>query len=151
MDGPGIIAACALGPEGLDALAAALSAEDLPRDTLDAPNKHFFAFRGPDGTTIGYGGLEQCGPDAVLRSVVMMPAARGHGHGRRLMEGLVAEALRLGVRRLHLLTLDAAGFFAKCGFASADRAAAPAAIAATAEFAALCPDTATCMQRDLSR
>ncbi|MGR8918854.1 MAG: hypothetical protein ACU85V_04495, partial [Gammaproteobacteria bacterium] len=50
-------------------------------------------------------------------------------------------------RFVSLLTETAAAFFEHLGYSRAPRAAAPATIAATAEFASLCPDTAVCMRR----
>jgi amino-acid N-acetyltransferase len=51
--------------------------------------------------------------------------------------------------RLHLLTTTAAQFFHRLGYVAADRATAPAAIAGSQEFAALCPVTAQYMVKDL--
>lgn len=86
--------------------------------------------------------MEGDGPDLLLRSVVVPPPARDRGLGRAVVEALEAEAARLGAARLHLLTATAARFFEGLGYRPAERAAAPPAIAATAQLARLCPASA---------
>jgi amino-acid N-acetyltransferase len=53
------------------------------------------------------------------------------------------------VERLHLLTSGTGEFFRKLGYAYADRDAAPAFIAATAQFTSLCGPRATYLVKDL--
>jgi amino-acid N-acetyltransferase len=130
-----------------DELAAALRRAGLPTDDLGRPGQIFWRFADGAGRTLGYAGLEGEGPDRLLRSVVIDTSARGRGHGRALVDTISKEAAKRGTARLWLLTLDAAGFFEKAGFARVTRGQAPASIAATAEFRSLCPDTAVCMTR----
>jgi N-acetylglutamate synthase-like GNAT family acetyltransferase len=49
-----------------------------------------------------------------------------------------------------LLTTTARAFFDKLGYAAVDRAGVPGAIRATAQFSALCPDSATVMVKRLA-
>ena len=63
------------------------------------------------------------------------------------MHGLIAEAGKLGLADVYLLTETAAPFFAALGFAPCAREAAPAEIAATRQFAELCPASAKLMRR----
>ncbi len=123
-------------------LHAALSAARLPTGDLLLTGRRFFRI-GPDGKAACYGGLKGNGPDLLLRSVVVPPPARGRGAGRATMLALETEAARLGAVRLHLLTTTAAAFFQGLGYRPAERAAAPPAIAATAQFTSLCPGSAT--------
>ncbi len=129
------------------ALAAALAAEGLPYSDLEGAAKEFFAFEDAQGRLVGYGGLEACGEDALLRSVVSL--RRGRGFGRRIVEWLIARAKERGVRRLYLLTLDASGFFEHLGFEAERRNAVPSAVAGTEEFRSLCPQSAICLRLDL--
>lgn len=129
-------------------LVALLAAEGLPTDDLTAPGRRFWRVADEDGL-LGYGGLEAGGADGLLRSVVVPPDRRGLGAGRAVVAAISEEARRLGVERLWLLTTGAAGFFEKLGFRRADRASAPPDIAASAQFAGLCPGSAVCMRRDL--
>lgn len=138
-----------LAPAG--ELADALRQAGLPVEDLGGAGQRFWRFGGNDGGTLGYAGLEGEGPDVLLRSVTIAPAARGRGHGLALVDAIADEAVTRGVERLWLLTLDAAGFFEKAGFTRVPRATAPPAIAATAEFVSLCPATAVCMARPLGR
>jgi amino-acid N-acetyltransferase len=48
-----------------------------------------------------------------------------------------------------LLTTDSASFFAALGYTSCRRDDVPASIRATAQFAALCPQTASVMSKKL--
>lgn len=135
-----------LRPGQLAELEAALESAELPYEDLAEPGRRFY--RLDEGErTLGWGGLELHGPDALLRSVVVRD--RGRGTGRALVARIGDEARRLGVERLWLLTTTAAPFFAKLGFDEAARDAAPAAIRATREFRDICPASATCMVRRL--
>lgn len=129
-------------------MATALAAEGLPTDDLDDPRHRFFAFDRA-GERVGYGGLELHGEVALLRSLVTLPAARGFGVGAAMVEWLAAHARGQDACSLYLLTMGAADYFARHGFARIERASAPPAIAATAQFSALCPASAVVMRRDL--
>ena len=144
------LTAVELGREDLDDLAQALAAEGMPADDLAGPDKRFFAFDDRERGRIGFGGVEVHGGEGLLRSVVTVQGMRGRGYGRAMVEWLVREAARSGVRRLYLLTMDAAGFFGRYGFTATDRGAVPPVIARTEQFATLCPASAVCMVRELS-
>ena len=88
-------------------------------------------------------------PDRLLRSIVVLPDRRGHGLGQALVATLEQQARHLRVQRLHLLTTTAAPFFRTLGYADTDRGAAPPAIAASREFAALCPASAAYLVKAL--
>lgn len=137
-----------VGPDDLVQMSAALRAASLPADDLDDPNLRLFAYE-LDGLVIGYGGLEPHGEDALLRSVVVGAQGRGTGLGRKIVGALIAEAKRLGARRLYLLTTDQRDFFARLGFVATDRQSAPAGIASSRQMRQLCPATAILMRRDL--
>ncbi len=139
-----------LGRDEIGELAKVLAANGLSADVLAGAGKRFFAFNDRAGTRVGFGGVEECGGEGLLRSVVAVEGVRGRGFGRAIVEWLVRDAADRGVRRLYLLTMDAPGFFERCGFSPAHRRAVPAVIAETEQFAALCPTTAVCMVRELS-
>jgi N-acetylglutamate synthase-like GNAT family acetyltransferase len=98
-------------------------------------------------TTLGWSG--SAGSDRLLRSLVVVADHRGAGIGRAMLALLEGEARRLGVERLRLLTNTAAPFFRVNGYAGADRAAAPPTVAASREFTALCPASATYLVKAL--
>ncbi|MAG06176.1 MAG: tyrosine protein phosphatase [Sphingomonadaceae bacterium] len=132
----------------LEELVPALAAEGLPVDDIEDDGRAFFAFHHA-GRCIGFGGIEGDGPDRILRSVVILGAARGQGTGRESVALLESEARRQGVARLHLLTTTAADFFRKLGYRDHDREDAPAAVASSREFAALCPASAEYLVKPL--
>ncbi len=141
------VQARALDDEDLPTLRAALAAAGLPTDDIDQPGRDFYAILDHRGRTIGYGGLERHGTAALLRSIVVPPRERGRGQGGVIVETLEREAAGRGVTTVYVLTTDAAPFFARIGYSSIDRASVPAAIAGTAQFATLCPTTATVMRK----
>ncbi len=137
-----------LTAEDLPSLADLLAANGLPTSDLTAAGRRFWRVADGDGL-LGYGGLEAYGADGLLRSVVVPVERRGGGAGRAIVATVSEEARRLGVERLWLLTIGAAGFFERLGFRRADRKSAPADIASSAQFAGLCPGSAVCLRRDL--
>jgi amino-acid N-acetyltransferase len=132
-----------------DALAAALAKEKLASDDVEEPGRLFFRFETMDGLPVGFGGLEPHGEDGLLRSLVTLPPLRDRGFGKVMVAALEREAQLHGCRSLWLLTTSAAEFYALLGYAKCERDAVPAAIAATAEFATLCPASAVVMVKRL--
>ena len=127
-------------------LRKALRAASLPDDDLDADGVRLYAFE-QSGDVVGYGGLEIGGGHALLRSIVVDPARRRQGVGRRIIELLSANAAREGVRRAFLLTTGARAYFEGLGFAAVDRKDAPHAILSTRQAAGLCPASAVLMAK----
>ncbi|RLP77765.1 N-acetyltransferase [Mycetocola tolaasinivorans] len=75
-----------------------------------------------DGEPVGCGGVRALSPERFeVKHVFLRPAARGAGHGRRLLERLETEARTLGATELVLdtnATLAAAGgLYRSSGFA----------------------------------
>jgi GNAT superfamily N-acetyltransferase len=123
----------------------ALVAAGVPTSDLFDGDAHYFAAKDH-----GFGGFVRIGDIALLRSIVIAKDRRGQGSGTIILDGLIAQLRALGVSGAWLLTTAADNFFAKHGFARRPRTDAPAAIAATAQFRELCPDTAVLMHRALS-
>ncbi|MDQ7248944.1 arsenic resistance N-acetyltransferase ArsN2 [Dongia sedimenti] len=120
----------------------------LPTADLVGAGKRYFRLV-EAGQCRGYGGIEARGSHALLRSIVVEGRERGHGYGRTLVHGLVAEAEKLGLKDAYLLTETAAPFFAALGFNPCDRQTAPPEIAQSQQFAELCPASAKLMRREL--
>lgn len=75
--------------------------------TLDemAPPDGAFVILYEDGEPVAGGGLRRLGDDvAEIKRMFVEPAARGRGHGRRVLEEIEAAAAELGYRRLRLDT-----------------------------------------------
>jgi amino-acid N-acetyltransferase len=69
-----------------------------------------------DGAFAGCCALAVLTPDlAEVRSLAVLPEAGGRGIGKALVDAVVAEARRLGLRRVFALTL-VPEFFERCGF-----------------------------------
>lgn len=130
-------------------LVAALTAEGLPTADLGRAPQRFFAAR-LEGRVVARVGLEGEGEERILRSLVIAPEARRSGLARRVLAEVEAVAAADGVRRLWLLTTTAAAVFDRLGWRRVPRAEAPGDIAASAEFAALCPASAVCMMHALT-
>ena len=128
--------------EALDA--AALPAADL----TDAHMEHFF-YSGQPSAPSGIVGLEFCGADVLLRSLVVAPDSRAAGLGSALVEHAESYARARGAGSMFLLTTTAEGFFSRRGYAPAQRESAPTAIRATGEFAELCPASSAFMVKKL--
>lgn len=64
--------------EGNDAdLKAALTDAHLPTDDIDDQGRTFFRAQSSDGRAVGFLGVERCGDNFLLRSVVVLPDQRG--------------------------------------------------------------------------
>ncbi len=90
--------------------AAALADAGLPTDDLlSEPFRYFSA------NDMAWGGIG-AGPDALIRSIVVLPEARNRGYGVAVTEALVQQARESGVERLWLLTTSASPFFERLGW-----------------------------------
>jgi amino-acid N-acetyltransferase len=137
-------------PADREAIAALLVACDLPHEDI-APHLERFTVARDAGRLVGVIGLEVHGVDGLVRSLAVADDRRGEGIARRLYASLLGGAHRLGLSRLYLLTTTAQGFFEMLGFRAVPRESVPESIRATEEFRALCPSSAICMTRPLSR
>ncbi|AZO32296.1 arsenic resistance N-acetyltransferase ArsN2 [Mesorhizobium sp. M1B.F.Ca.ET.045.04.1.1] len=129
-------------------LRLALGGAATPVDDLDDAHRTFFRFV-DEGQTIGFAGLETYGPNALLRSLVILPEARSIGLGRRATGLLLEQARAAGAAHAYLLTIDAVPFFADMGFEVVVRLDAPAEILATRQAESLCSSTAVLMARPI--
>ncbi len=132
---------------GAPDLAAALAAASLPIEDLTDAGRTFYRFD-TDGAPVGYAGYELYGPDALLRSVVVLPEMRGRGFGRAIAEEALGRAYLEGARTAYLLTTTAEEFFEHLGFRPIARTKAPASILATRQATTICA-TAALLARPL--
>jgi N-acetylglutamate synthase-like GNAT family acetyltransferase len=102
-------------PEDLPAIDALIMAEHLPAFRTGEFLETFWVLERED-RLVGCVGLEVYGAAALLRSVITSPELRGEGYGDLLVRKAFDEALRRGVKRLYLFTMDKAPFFARHGF-----------------------------------
>lgn len=129
-------------------LAALLDQNHLPTDDLPRPEVRFLGAM--DGASLdGCVAIETCGRHALLRSLLVTQRARQAGLGSALVAAAEDLAHAQGLESIHLLTTDAADYFAARGYAVVDRIQVPPSIAGTAQFAGLCPASATVMGKEL--
>jgi N-acetylglutamate synthase-like GNAT family acetyltransferase len=125
-----------------------LGAAELPRaGVADAIATFVLAEHGVE--VVGVAGLELCGDNGLLRSVAVTPAWQNRGLARRLVRHVIAAARERHLRVVYLLTTTAADYFATLGFARTTRQTVPQDVAATEEFASLCPASAVVMMREV--
>ncbi|MGZ6339132.1 MAG: arsenic resistance N-acetyltransferase ArsN2 [Candidatus Limnocylindrales bacterium] len=138
-------AARTLDPTSVERL---LEAAGLPLDGAVAAVEQGAVLREGEAI-VACAGLESHGEAWLLRSVAVASDRRGQGFGRRVVRAAEQAATASGARELYLLTETAGPFFARLGYEPVDRAAVPPALAASAEFADLCPVAAPVMWRRL--
>ncbi len=141
-DGDRVVIADRLSLADLGELEAALMDAGLPAGDIASLTGSFYRFAKPLGQTVGYGGLQATGEDALLRSLVVLPAFRGQGFGKAVVLTLERIAATASHTTLHVLTISAEGLFTKLGYRAGPRESAPSAIAATSAFRDLCPASA---------
>ncbi|MFK0278820.1 arsenic resistance N-acetyltransferase ArsN2 [Ensifer sp. NPDC090286] len=125
-------------------LKLALSASGLPTEDLEDTGRSFFRAVSSDGGTVGYAGIEVCGDDVLLRSMVILPEHRGKALGKSLTrETLKAVNVSSAV---FLATTSAAPFFESLGFVVVERGDVPSAVLATRQLSGICPASATIMK-----
>lgn len=134
------------GPADLERVLDLLVASGLPTMGVAAAFDRFVVAT-RDGRVVGTAGLEVVGSSALLRSVAVAEGERGNGTGQALIGRMIAEAGRLGLDDLWLLTETAAPLFRRFGFRERDRAEVAPAVAATEEFRCCCPVGAKLMSR----
>jgi amino-acid N-acetyltransferase len=135
----------AAASEHLHAVRALLLRADLPLEGLEAQFPGAFVVAQRQDEIAGAAGLERHGDVGLLRSVVVAEHCRGRGVGRLLVEDRLQAAVAAGIARVFLLTTTARTYFETLGFAVTARAEVPPALAASTEFARVCPASATCL------
>ena len=122
-----------------DDVIALLEGGGLPTSDISTGRRiRLFGFR-EDGRLVGVVGVEDYGTDGMLRSLAVAQDRRNCGYGISLVSCAESDAVSRGIRRLYLLTTSASAFFARLGYEAIPRSKAPGAIAATPQFASLCP------------
>lgn len=132
----------------LPAVRALLDAASLPTGDLPGADR-VLVLRSGD-RVLGCVAVEAHGDAGLLRSLALLPEARGHGLGRRLVAAAEALARTDQLGSLVLLTTTAAPFFQSLGYAVMDRADAPPSVRQSSEFRGSCCASATCLGKLLS-
>ena len=128
---------------------ALLEEARLPTSDLTPAHMQHFFILGFDDAAIGVVGLELCGSDALLRSLVVASQWQKRALGPTLLSHVEAHARAHGVVSLYLLTTEASAFFSRHGFCDIQRKLAPELIRSTREFADSCPTNSAFMVKQL--
>ena len=136
-------------PDDLAAARSLLERASLPVSGLEEQFGSGYAVAESGHTIVGVTGIERHGRYGLLRSAAIDTAWRGQGIGEALARNRLAWATAVGMDSVYLLTETAAEWFPRFGFTRVDRGAVPAEIAASGEFAHLCPVSAVVMHLDL--
>jgi amino-acid N-acetyltransferase len=131
--------------EDLEGIKALLVELNLPTAGVDEHWKTFLIARDGDAM-VGCGGAEAYQVVALIRSIAVKPAYRGHGIGRSLVRQLLDRLASRGLREFYLLTTTAEAYFRKRGFKTIDRDEVHPQLLSSRELQDACPETATCMR-----
>lgn len=71
-------------------------------EIADTRNRYYLAAEGPAGELLGWAGVLVVADTAEIMTVGVVPAARRTGTGRRMLDVLLAEAVRRGAREAFL-------------------------------------------------
>lgn len=127
-----------------DDLRDALATAQLPTEDIQEAGRTFFKARSDGVEVIGFCGIEQCGSDFLLRSVVVLSGHRGRGFGKAIVEQTLRGLDRNG--DVYLATTTAAPFFSTIGFSEVPRESVPPAVLDTRQLSSICPSSATIMK-----
>jgi amino-acid N-acetyltransferase len=122
----------------------------LPVDDLDTSPVDFLVMR-EAGQVVGAIGLQTADGVGLLRSLAVLPPLHRQGRGGALVAAAEKLAERRGIDDLYLLTTSVPRFFALHDYMRVQRAAVPLALQRTAQFESVCPSSAVCMHKRLSR
>jgi amino-acid N-acetyltransferase len=122
----------------------------LPHLGVDGWIANFVMVEDEKGNCVGVAGLELYDTSGLLRSVAVDKDSRGRGHGRTLVNAILANARAKGVKNIYLLTDDAHDYFRRLGFQVVDRKDVDAPVKTSVEFTEACSESALVMRRVLS-
>lgn len=111
-----------------------------PLNSIYSHLRDFFVAESPEGEILGCCALAISWDNlAEVRSLVVVPEARGANIGARMVEACLQEALALGINEVFALT-NIDKFFAKLGFEETDKNILPQKIWADCINCPLFPD-----------
>lgn len=134
----------------LEEIVALLGECHLPTADVElSPSLQFFGARF-GGTLAAVVGIELNVPFGLLRSLAVRPALRQRGYARALVAHAESFAATQGVETLFLLTTTAERYFLDLGYTPASRDDAPESIRNSAQFAGLCPTSASFLSKRIA-
>lgn len=135
-------------PDDWGAIKQLMDEAALPTDDLSESAAPLFYVHADGSRITGAIALEPLTKQSgMLRSLVVVPDARGRGVGHALVEKVEAAARSRRMTEIFLLTTTAHRFFSRLGYQRLDRDIAPDAVKAHEQFRALCPASAVLMSK----
>lgn len=122
----------------------ALAAAHLPIDDIREEGRTFYRAVSGSAELVGFAGIEECGTDFLLRSIVVLPSHRGQRVGHAIVEQTLRDLNGNG--DIYLATTTAALFFSTIGFVEIPRESIPPGLLATRQLSSICPSSATIMK-----
>lgn len=123
----------------------------LPVDDLSAARFGWFVVvANAQGELLAAGATEPFGSCGLVRSLAVSEPARGAGLGRAVLRNLEKRALDRGISILYLLTTGQSAYFEEHGYQRVTREAIPEEVRASRQFSAICPASATSLQKRLT-
>lgn len=113
----------------------------LPTDDIGLTLEHFWVVL-ENEHVVGAIGLEVYDRYGLLRSMVVSAASRGKGIAAMLVGNLEAQAGKMGIDEIFLLTETAPEYFLRQGYTETKRDLVPEALRASSEFSHVCPASA---------
>lgn len=118
-----------------------LELASLPTSGISEHINHLYVLE-EEGEIIGAVAYEAYHQDALLRSLVISPLARGKGYGRKLMSFILEQAKLDGIRNAYALTITIPDLLDRSGFTEISRSEAPETLRKSEEFRGACPCSA---------
>jgi amino-acid N-acetyltransferase len=134
----------------LEAVLALLGGAELPTAGVADFFPGGYAVARSGSSVVAVAGLEIHGDFGLLRSVAVLPAVRGAGLARRLVEHRLHAAREQNLRAVYLLTTTASDYFRRLGFEDRARSEAPERLRQSSEFRTVCPESAACLAKIVS-
>ncbi|MEP6884170.1 MAG: arsenic resistance N-acetyltransferase ArsN2 [Gammaproteobacteria bacterium] len=138
-------------PTDLAAVSQLLQVAGLPTTDLASAHEFQIWIVESGASILGVIGLERFGREALLRSLAVAPEQRKRGLGHQLVARLEQDAWGDGIQQLILLTETADAFFRSLGYVVTNRSYVSKEVKQSAEFQSLCPVSAVCMSKAITR
>ncbi len=135
-------------PEEVSAILDLVHTVNLPRDGVEEALEHFWVAR-QDGQVVGTVGLEVYGDLRTVTLVGRHPGVAGPCSGTGVDDTALSYLMSRQFRVVYLLTTTAEQFFRRRDFLVVARTTVPGSVQQSVEFQSACPDTATCMARNV--
>lgn len=128
-------------PADLPRVKSLLAAARLPLEGLDDHQRHLWVLD-MDGVVVGAIAFEPYKDAGLLRSLILDPARRNQGLGKRLITSGLEEMRKAGLRHAYGLTTTIPDLLLRLGWREVPRRELPAVLHESMELRGACPDTA---------